>query len=360
MKKLLYKYLDCSEGSLKTVSEGSIKFTLLTDFNDPFEASAVPDPIQSDHSFTSHQEIVLNMTIGQLIEESNLHELFEKIFEQAPPDTLRCHFESQKLKDILPEEAWKQVVEATSPQKQNPLESSRQQKVQSQLSEMFGVLCLSSDPESYLMWSHYANKHTGFCVGYDSSDSWFDLLTDCHQMANKPMPSDLPSREFIGNIRKVRYEKKRYSFPKELSLETTFQQFFWKSNNWSYEKEFRVLLPLKMAETLSTDKNANDSIYPHFIKRNDWLYVRGYNRNLIKRVVFGCRCSLGDQRDIRAALAGFEVDYYFAMPSSLDYSVSLTPCLLDEPYNPFDQEVIRHKLISSHFTPDARKLLELE
>lgn len=360
MEKLLYKYLDCSEGSLKTISEGSIKFTLLTDFNDPFEASTVPDPIQSDLSFESHKETVFNMPIKELIEQSGLHELFEKIFEHAPPNISRSQFESQKLKDVLPEEAWQQVIAKSSPRVQSPLESSRQQNAQNEISKMFGVLCLSSDPESHLMWSHYANKHTGFCVGYDSSNSWFDLFSECHQMANKQMPADFPSRDFIGSIRKVRYKKERYSFPAELNLETDFEQFFWKAENWEYEKEFRLLLPLKLAEPMPHEQSISDSVYPHFVKRNDWLYVRGYDRNLVKRIIFGCRCSLDDQKKIREQLTDFTVEYYFAMPSSLDYSLTLTPCLLDEPYDPFDKEIIRNKLVNSYFEPEARKILKLD
>ena len=30
-----------------------------------------------------------------------------------------------------------------------------------------GVVCFTIEPENYLMWSHYAKSHTGFCIGFD-------------------------------------------------------------------------------------------------------------------------------------------------------------------------------------------------
>ncbi|EEE41205.1 hypothetical protein METSMIALI_00086 [Methanobrevibacter smithii DSM 2375] len=34
----------------------------------------------------------------------------------------------------------------------------------------FKVSCLSEIHDSILMWSHYANQHQGFCIGYDTSE----------------------------------------------------------------------------------------------------------------------------------------------------------------------------------------------
>ncbi len=40
-------------------------------------------------------------------------------------------------------------------------------KVRQVVSEQFRVTCLSQKMDSSLMWSHYANKHYGFCLEYD-------------------------------------------------------------------------------------------------------------------------------------------------------------------------------------------------
>jgi hypothetical protein len=39
-----------------------------------------------------------------------------------------------------------------------------------------GVFCLSSDDRNILMWSHYAAKHKGFCIGYNFSDTIFAAM----------------------------------------------------------------------------------------------------------------------------------------------------------------------------------------
>lgn len=37
------------------------------------------------------------------------------------------------------------------------------------LGEVIGITCFSETPKNMLMWSHYANRHTGICVEYDFS-----------------------------------------------------------------------------------------------------------------------------------------------------------------------------------------------
>ncbi|KZR47141.1 hypothetical protein A3N68_03305 [Enterobacter asburiae] len=34
-----------------------------------------------------------------------------------------------------------------------------------------GIVCLTRDYDNYLMWSHYASSHTGFCIGFDDAFS---------------------------------------------------------------------------------------------------------------------------------------------------------------------------------------------
>ncbi|MEJ8827109.1 DUF2971 domain-containing protein [Variovorax humicola] len=36
-----------------------------------------------------------------------------------------------------------------------------------------GVLSLTEDPINELMWAHYANSHSGFAVGLDMSNEFF-------------------------------------------------------------------------------------------------------------------------------------------------------------------------------------------
>jgi len=38
----------------------------------------------------------------------------------------------------------------------------------SSLDKYGGIIALSSRWDSILMWSHYANNHKGYCIGFDS------------------------------------------------------------------------------------------------------------------------------------------------------------------------------------------------
>ncbi|SLQ82528.1 Protein of uncharacterised function (DUF2971) [Klebsiella pneumoniae] len=45
-----------------------------------------------------------------------------------------------------------------------------------------GVICLTRTDTNYLMWSHYASSHSGFCIGFD--DAIVEALDDRHTALN--------------------------------------------------------------------------------------------------------------------------------------------------------------------------------
>ena len=86
----------------------------------------------------------------------------------------------------------------------------------------YGILCLSEIKDSTLMWSHYAEKHSGICIGFK-----FPALT-----------SDVICF-------KVSYHEKIYPIEYSLdeSIEASFAKLmYWicaKSKDWEYENEVR-------------------------------------------------------------------------------------------------------------------------
>ena len=90
-----------------------------------------------------------------------------------------------------------------------------------------GILCFSKDWNSPVMWAHYAERHTGVCLGFDvakSSSSGETLLAP------------------------VKHVKHRLSWPRERGVEFVDRMFLTKFNHWSYEHECRMLSKLKDCE----------------------------------------------------------------------------------------------------------------
>jgi hypothetical protein len=45
-------------------------------------------------------------------------------------------------------------------------------KIREELSKNRGVLCFSKDWQNPVLWSHYADKHRGICLGFCVPDKW--------------------------------------------------------------------------------------------------------------------------------------------------------------------------------------------
>ena len=106
-----------------------------------------------------------------------------------------------------------------------------QKEYERELAEKHGACCFSEANRDLLMWSHYAESGTGFCL---------EFSTDC---------------EPFNKIRKVKYSMK---MPRVNALdlvrgtadEAVLDLFCTKSTSWSYEREWRAFH--KQAGTLFT------------------------------------------------------------------------------------------------------------
>jgi hypothetical protein len=88
----------------------------------------------------------------------------------------------------------------------------------------WGVFCMCESPKNILMWSHYADRHRGFCI----------------QFARSP-------KNKLGNIEMTRPVSYGCEYPSpdpytENGMERIYDElFFTKAKGWEYEKEWRML-----------------------------------------------------------------------------------------------------------------------
>jgi hypothetical protein len=86
-----------------------------------------------------------------------------------------------------------------------------------------GVTCFSTHWDNKLMWAHYAEKHTGFCLEFATSSDLFDVAYPVSYQNKIPVVSPLA-------ILKDRADPL-------WSIVTT------KGKYWQYEEEWRIFLP---------------------------------------------------------------------------------------------------------------------
>jgi hypothetical protein len=102
------------------------------------------------------------------------------------------------------------------------------------LNSKIGILSLSRRWDSALMWSHYTNSHTGFCVGFRMNHPIF-------QTRGNPLD---PSRM----VRPVEYSERRIPVSLVPGKPIDMKVIYTKSIDWSYEQEERVIALLSDAD----------------------------------------------------------------------------------------------------------------
>lgn len=88
------------------------------------------------------------------------------------------------------------------------------------IEEHMGVFCASQDPRNEPMWAHYAADHHGICVQLDTTQDELFLL-----------------------ITKVEYSTQFPTLSVPHSSDQNKEHFRFKSVEWAYEREWRVVVP---------------------------------------------------------------------------------------------------------------------
>lgn len=217
--KSLFRYRSLSAYSLGELVNDTMWFSKPSAFNDPFDCSLTIDP----NTFGDSLEHAIGVGKQRGLISPDLPHLSHK-----PTDLDKGMF--QKMRDQLRGAA-----------------------------ADIGLCCLTANPRSILMWSHYANHHRGFCVEYSLAKG--TLLEQEAVVVNyrQKMPNLTLSDISPANAHQT--------------VETLWRT---KSACWKYEKEWRVLAP---------EGNKN---YPA--------------RSPVLAVIFGQRMPISDRKIVEDAL----------------------------------------------------------
>ncbi len=289
----LYKYRALDSRSLDMLSRSIIWLAPSHAFNDPFDCKA-----RRKFEFTSDKELIAKLAP------------IEAHQRKISPDDAIAYLKQLVTDDKLRDEYLEK-------------KSRSFQKV---VLQSFGIYTLSKTPKEILMWSHYADRHKGFCIEYRRSPD--NMLADA-QKVMYPKDDEFRHIDYFNPDANKRFE--------EMS-----KIVLTKSQRWEYEKEWRILQKGYVQDGLTDDTTECDeeerlnmalevkmeitTKSRHRRYQKDWRIwprrVRGpysghestYPDDMLRGIIFGLEMSEGDRKEIRHVLSGKNVKYYEARP----------------------------------------------
>lgn len=279
---VLYKYLPPAR--IDVIQNCIIRFTQYGDFNDPFE---------------------LNPNIDKLAEENEIRKIvdrdFEKIIEEeySKNPIISAFISKESFIQLAKnkEEFVKNAVVGIEPLIVKLLPGMLQKTANS----LLGALSLSEICNHELMWSHYAEDHRGYVIGFDSTAPFFN---------QKKTPDDE-----LRHLRKIGYR----DTPPVINLMNTngAELFFIKSLKWEYEAEWRMLIPLSDSKIMIEKQP-----YP--------IHLFGFPPESVKEVVFGTRISREDKKAIQSIMSDRKLSHIKLYQANLDntsYKIVIKPLI---------------------------------
>jgi len=182
----------------------------------------------------------------------------------ALDDIRRRRLKLSKIDDMNDPYEWK-CVRSDHQQSQLALEQTEKTVV-----DTTSVLCFGRSWNNILMWSHYADRHKGICLGFDVLDEMTRPVAYVSEV------------QIVGNL----MVERRSDFPTEQGLQMIDRLLGAKYSGWSYEEEIRV-----HGEREEIDESGH-------------YFVEFSNRLKLKEVIAGARFPFS-RKPIEEALRGY-------------------------------------------------------
>lgn len=216
IRKTLYKYVDL-KGLESILKSSTLKFTNPQDFNDPFEfhENLVDRKMSAKHQLESLKKYGQNLT----------------------EDSIKSY--KQQVRIETRDKHYTHIVKLFENKKLSTY-----------------VTCFSEIDNNLLMWSHYADKHRGACIGFDTESLRSDYKTDSY---------------FSNVTYSRRIVTKNLSKLRDAAIAHWISS---KGKDWKYEKEVRIVLGTIDSEFMP------------------------FNLHSIKEIIFGCCVTENDKQSI--------------------------------------------------------------
>ncbi len=170
------------------------------------------------------------------------------------------------------------------------------------------ILSLTLRNNNFLMWSHYADSHAGFAIGFDMKHPFFNdgalfktsrLLPVKYSKNRVKLPKfEMPNPDFYTNPNPTEPPLENFTLDFYLDLLRT------KSEDWRYEEEFRIFTETDPAWFSGKQIRELD------------LYLFDFPKDAVKEIVFGNQMPFAARLEIAKII---EKDY----PDCLLYEAAL-------------------------------------
>ena len=192
MPDILYKYKPWNDYTKKILTDGELYFPSIGKLNDPFEGS-----------------IPYIFDLKELTAE-NIFNWMYKLAKRSHPDWK----EEDIYKYVCEEQKKGRLFDEKHIEKQN-------KETREEVEKLFGIFSLTTKRNNFLMWSHYADSHTGICIGFDINKV-FDTVKGTFR--NVLYQTNLPIKRFNDKVEQF-----------------VTNLLFTKSKDWEYEDEYRII-----------------------------------------------------------------------------------------------------------------------
>ena len=242
----LYKYL--SQARLSVLRDAQIRFSSPISLNDPFEIKPNITALANDTDLVENFEGIATRILIEEYRDIQANLSLDEFLRLASNNI-------PKAKQEFPA-----LVARLMPQIRETFHRAMLRSI--------GILCLSETEDSLLMWAHYSNSHQGYVLEFNSESIFFDQRD---------------GENDFRFLHQVQYSKQRPSFV--LKNIQGFSPFIQKSEEWSYEGEWRMLMPLAMADNVIGDGPSAIHLY-------------NFPRDTISKVIVGCKATKDTTNEI--------------------------------------------------------------
>lgn len=215
----LYKYMSNIKYIKTAIKEKTIYLSHPSTFNDPFDGGFMVTT-NSINKMACSLSTFYKM-VGRFLNPSEIQKLIE--LKQSNSDT-PIDIESIIQHIVEPEKQYQINTMIYIAFQMNQFNSTGKQSIEPYFDSKIKIFCFSKTRESFPMWAHYADNHKGVCLEYDVKDI---KLTEFCDIPNYALTPVIYTDNFITDDI------------------TNYMAHFYKSNQWSYEKEVRIVCQME-------------------------------------------------------------------------------------------------------------------